>query len=532
VIALERLVIHRHGVSRSAVSSQAAVPVWQALIVDEAHSLKNPSTRRFQRVADIEAEFRLLLTGTPVQNNIEEVLCLLRFVASDLFSASIEGHADAEDAVASEHERWAAVVEAFVAETAAGAPGGEEDSMVRSVCSLLEPFILHRTKLSARLALPPKTLHVVTPEMRPFQQAVYTSIQTALRVARERGDAPEASSDELSQALDGSSTSGAEATCFVGGVTSHVGRAPITGPLMLVRRAANHPLLLRCAYPDTFVLGLARALHSLQLEEAPIAKRSKLVTDKSHDLWGDMELRFAESGMVRGEDGCTKYVLHPAASQPFIPLSLAELTVWADGDRLLARVAQQLMGMSDFEISEHVCAMDERLSRYRLEPAAVCEAGKVQRLLVLLREEKGKFLVFSQFNIVLDILERVLSLHGTGWLRLDGSTAPAERQALCDQFRDHSELRVFLLTTRAGGLGLNLTTATNVVIFDCDWNPQVDRQAEDRAHRMGQTKAVMVTRMASKDTIEERILHIASDKRELERTLLPSAAPATTGENG
>jgi len=117
----------------------------------------------------------------------------------------------------------------------------------------------------------------------------------------------------------------------------------------------------------------------------------------------------------------------------------------------------------------------------------------------------------------LDLLAPILDLYGIGYVRLDGSTPVEERMALVDQFGIDPELHVFLLSTKAGGLGLNLTMANRVVFFDHDYNPHNDRQAEDRVHRLGQTKPVQIVKLVSRHTIEEHLLRRAKQKLKLER---------------
>merc|ERR1712227_863219 len=121
---------------------------------------------------------------------------------------------------------------------------------------------------------------------------------------------------------------------------------------------------------------------------------------------------------------------------------------------------------------------------------------------------------------MLDILGDYLDLKKVKYCRLDGSMNFLDRQANIDQFNTDPESTVFLLSTRAGGLGINLTAADTVIIYDSDWNPQQDLQAQDRAHRIGQTNPVMVYRMVTANTIDERIVERAAAKRKLEKMII------------
>jgi E1A-binding protein p400 len=147
------------------------------------------------------------------------------------------------------------------------------------------------------------------------------------------------------------------------------------------------------------------------------------------------------------------------------------------------------------------------------------DAGKLQSLAQLLRKLKSgshRVLIFTQMSKMLDILETFLNLNGHTYLRLDGATGVEKRQRLMDRFNSDERLFCFILSTRSGGLGINLTGADTVVFYDSDWNPAMDAQAQDRAHRIGQTRDVHIYRLVTEHTIEENILFKAKQKRQLD----------------
>jgi len=147
------------------------------------------------------------------------------------------------------------------------------------------------------------------------------------------------------------------------------------------------------------------------------------------------------------------------------------------------------------------------------------DSGKVEKLSELLRAFKAngdRVLLFSQFTVVLDILEAVLGTLQMEFFRLDGQTPISERQTMIDEFYESEDITVFLLSTKAGGSGINLACANKVVIFDSSFNPQEDIQAENRAHRVGQKREVEVIRLVSKDTIEEQIHALGETKLALD----------------
>ncbi|XP_055818078.1 probable ATP-dependent DNA helicase CHR12 [Solanum dulcamara] len=168
---------------------------------------------------------------------------------------------------------------------------------------------------------------------------------------------------------------------------------------------------------------------------------------------------------------------------------------------------------------------------YRKEEI-VRASGKFElldRLLPKLRRAGHRVLLFSQMTRLMDILEVYLQVHDFKYLRLDGSTKTEERGTLLKQFNaPDSPYFMFLLSTRAGGLGLNLQTADTVIIFDSDWNPQMDQQAEDRAHRIGQKKEVRVFVLVSVGSIEEVILERAKQKMGIDAKVIQAGLFNTT----
>ncbi|CAL6298941.1 unnamed protein product [Bathycoccus prasinos] len=124
---------------------------------------------------------------------------------------------------------------------------------------------------------------------------------------------------------------------------------------------------------------------------------------------------------------------------------------------------------------------------------------------------------------MLDILESFLNLYGYSYCRLDGSTKPEQRQLLVQRFNTDARLFVFILSTRSGGFGINLTGADTVIFYDTDWNPAIDSQAQDRCHRIGQKREVNIYRLICEGTVEENIMKKAMRKRELDRVAIQSA---------
>jgi len=181
--------------------------------------------------------------------------------------------------------------------------------------------------------------------------------------------------------------------------------------------------------------------------------------------------------------------------------------------------------MSDYEVA---CLVKDTgiLSRlgcdakFSVGEELLTGSAKVVELLNLLQQQRElgrKTLVFSQFTNFLDLIGEALQRSGYDYLRLDGSTKIEDRQIIVDRFQDEASGKdIFLVSTKAGGTGLNLTAADRVVLMDLSFNPQDNRQAEDRAHRLGQTRPVTVSYMITADTVEEKVVRANVNKMALD----------------
>ncbi|KAG0008550.1 hypothetical protein BGZ80_003319 [Entomortierella chlamydospora] len=161
---------------------------------------------------------------------------------------------------------------------------------------------------------------------------------------------------------------------------------------------------------------------------------------------------------------------------------------------------------------------------YTTDQHIIDNAGKMvvlDKLLKRMKEQGSRVLLFSQMSRVLDILEDYCVFRGYEYCRIDGQTNHEDRVTAIDEYnKPDSSKFIFLLTTRAGGLGINLVTADIVVLYDSDWNPQVDLQAQDRAHRIGQKKQVYVFRFVTENGIEEKVLERAAQKLRLDQLVI------------
>jgi SNF2 family DNA or RNA helicase len=188
---------------------------------------------------------------------------------------------------------------------------------------------------------------------------------------------------------------------------------------------------------------------------------------------------------------------------------------------LLDRIGQEGMGKSSIYILEGLT----KLRQICDHPALVKEEGvsaKLEELIREIEENTGhhKALVFSQFTSMLQLIRAALDERGIPYLYLDGSVAAEERKRTVVKFQEEEDTRIFLISLKAGGVGLTLTAADYVYLVDPWWNPAVEQQAIDRSHRIGQEKKVFAYRMICRDTVEEKILQLQERKKNLASDLI------------
>ncbi|KAG7253108.1 hypothetical protein CRUP_006600, partial [Coryphaenoides rupestris] len=191
-----------------------------------------------------------------------------------------------------------------------------------------------------------------------------------------------------------------------------------------------------------------------------------------------------------------------------------------------ALIQEDMEVMSDFEL-HRLCQQYSSIGSYQLDSHLMLDSGKFQLLTGLLgslKDQGDRVVLFSQFTMMLDIVEILLRHLKHRYVRLDGSTPIADRIVLIDEFNNDPDIFVFLLSTRAGGLGINLTSANAVILHDIDCNPYNDKQAEDRCHRLGQTRTVKVIKLISENSIEDNMLQLGQKKLKLEQDMTAADA--------
>lgn len=577
---------------------------WHYLILDEAHNIKNFRSQRWQSLLNFNAQHRLLLTGTPLQNNLVELWSLLYFLMPS--SRSSESMPEGFANLRNFQEWFSRPVERMV-------EGGEYvDEEVKSTVAklhvILRPYLLRRLKKDVEKQMPGKYEHIVYCKLSKRQRYLYDDFMSRAQTRE---------------------------TLASGNFLS------IINCLMQLRKVCNHPDLFEVR-PIVTSLAVEKSVAAdFEVKDLLVRKRlleSESLIDKlnldflnlkftqndfsltrgnalSSQEWiadetktGDdnilgqmmkeMQSSLAKLGPVKPDyssiNGHAEYVSYMEQRRA---LEQLETVVYQSRNKCerspvygmdliqkLSIVGQEHKRVSsgyDWNHSESLsCMMLDYEARERLmsdsiekfsfvTPRVVCldmphqvlgpidlemdsvrelrsqrmfhqsqmklsiafpdkqllqyDCGKLQKLAVLLHDLIAgghRALIFTQMTRVLDVLEQFLNLHGLRYLRLDGATKIEQRQIMTERFNQDPRIPIFILSTRSGGLGINLTGADTVIFYDSDWNPSMDKQCQDRCHRIGQTRDVHIYRLVSEYTIESNILRKAQQKTILDNVVI------------
>ena len=587
---------------------------WHYMILDEAHNIKNFKSQRWQTLLGFNTQARLLLTGTPLQNNLTELWSLLYFLAPPENGEG--GFVDL-----SEFHNWFSRPESQILESGREQLDDEARAIISKLHKVLRPYLLRRLKADVEKQMPAKYEHVEFCRLSKRQRELYDGFLSR--------------ADTRQTLASGNYMSIINCLMQLRKVCNHpdlfVDRPIMTSFRMPRSVAADYEvneLIVRrrllneepMSTVSLSFLNLVPALHEglstihtdqiahlssprlfLELREAqktrannaytlldPTSVKSNLVHLESAARWNRFEelqhsvylnaLRRQQRPLYgkRLVEFVTLDTDHrPFKQRPKVP---AKIMSWFEQDSFLLRSAvltlQQRASSMENIITKFACVTpavvtgdinkfllgqkgvnafqeaDLRLSapvkyapympkepppdpwheaRMRLsiqfpdKRLLQYDCGKLQALDKLLRKLQAgghRALIFTQMTKVLDILELFLNIHGHKYLRLDGATKVEQRQILTDRFNVDTRILCFILSTRSGGLGINLTGADTVIFYDQDWNPAMDKQCQDRCHRIGQTRDVHIYRLVSEHTIEANILRKASQKQMLDDVVI------------
>ncbi|CAG8977973.1 hypothetical protein HYALB_00001854 [Hymenoscyphus albidus] len=397
--------------------------VWRYAVLDEGHTVKNHQSLVSKSLQGLKAEYRLILTGTPLQNNLSELWSLLHWLYPEVFSENTNELFDNSFNLSKGHYL---------------------NTVLDSSRRLLELIMLRRMKTSpgVDLNLPPKTEVLLFVPLSPMQRFWYERMITK---------ADQGLLDELFKG-----TKEKEAVAIKASAEEALRDAEV----MKIEENALK------VFEDTEMMGTDAWKETKDILEQTVQREAEVQAEgKSKSAWQKLMNLLMQ--------------LRKVCNHPY-QISHAEPDPYHSGDHVI-------------HASGKFIILEKLLNE-------------------LVIKQKKKILIFSGFTKMLDLVEELLLLRGGDGssyrsVRIDGSTARARRNLGIRMFNDlTSDYRVMMISTRAGGLGINLATASDVVLLDQDWNPQITLQAEARAHRIGQKNPVTIYKLVSQGTVEEQMM--------------------------
>ncbi|ESO05188.1 hypothetical protein HELRODRAFT_99073 [Helobdella robusta] len=446
---------------------------WQLLIIDEGHRIKNSKCKLIKELNAYTSPHRLLLTGTPLQNNLSELWTLLNFLIPEIFNHAgsfetwfdvnfLENVDNADEQIVQEEQK---------------------SNTLSKIHQILTPFMLRRLKTDVDIVIPPKKELLVVAPFAEKQKNIYKSIvnRTIAQLNEYNNDPYEALADEVSLADDCETL-----------MKSRSLRASTR------RKSANYKL----AFADDN--------DEMQDEDS-----------KSGSAKGDDDYEVDDDGLSAWVDAVIKSRQESESLRSVVnkndknsvfkeqPLKLCNIL------SLLRRCCNHPYLIKDPRLE------DDSGKLLTTEDIVEC-SGKLKladRMLKKLKQKGHRVLIFSQSTQLMNLLEDYCSFRKYKYCRLDGAMKINDRQDEIQRFNDE-DIFIFMLSTRAGGLGINLTRADTVIIYDSDWNPQCDLQAQDRCHRIGQINPVVVYRLVAANSIDQLIVERANAKRKMEKMII------------
>ncbi|PTB52347.1 hypothetical protein M431DRAFT_91442 [Trichoderma harzianum CBS 226.95] len=532
---------------------------WEFIIIDEGHRMKNADAKLFQQLRQFSSATRLLITGTPLQNNLKELWSLLHFLLPNIFT---------------DWEAFESWFDFSELEDEKGTQQFIEDQMkqdlVKKIHLILQPLLLRRIKQDVAAYLPKKREYVLFAPMTKEQTDLYNVISNKNMDTRSylEDKAVEIIRSKTASRASTRSSSRTRATTKAekddkaaslpvrqkarGTKVEERSKSPAPNAfsLMMGKRGPGRPP--KNAKPDpvstptnqkskrksppTSVVSETKSAKSSR-QSTPLSVRSRRQArsykeaDSDEEKMSDDEFEAKLANEMVNEEDDDK------SSEP---MSAEELERAQTLDMAKKQISRKKLGNPLAQL-RLVCNTPHNFynpwavaTDIPVDESIVTASGKMlllDRLLKHLFIDDHKVLIFSQFTTQLDILEDYCrELRGWKVCRIDGSIAQADRRESIKLFNEDPAYKIFLLSTRAGGQGINLASADTVILFDSDFNPQQDLQAQDRAHRIGQTRPVLVYRLATKGTVEESLLLSADAKRRLEKLVIRKGGFKTMGQ--
>ncbi|KAG2333517.1 hypothetical protein Bca52824_004697 [Brassica carinata] len=440
---------------------------WFRIVLDEAHTIKNSKSQVSLAAAALVSDRRWCLTGTPIQNTLEDLYSLLRFLRIEPWGT---------------WAWWNKLVQKPFEE-------GDERGL-KLVQSILKPIMLRRTKSSTDregrpiLVLPPADARVIYCELSESERDFYDALFKRSKVKFDQ---------------------------FVEQGKALHNYASILELLLRLRQCCDHPFLVMsrgdtAEYSDLkklakrFLGGKSSGLEKEGKDVPSVAFVQEVVEELSKGEQGECPIC-----LEAFEDA----VLTPCAHRLCRECLLAS---WRNSSSGLCPVCRKTVSKQEL-----ITAPTESRFQVDVEKNWV-ESSKITALLQELesfRSSGSKSIIFSQWTAFLDLLQIPLSRNNISFVRLDGTLNQQQREKVLKQFSEDTSIMVMLMSLKAGGVGINLTAASNAFVMDPWWNPAVEEQAVMRIHRIGQTKEVKIRRFIIKGTVEERMEAVQARKQRM-----------------
>ncbi|KAL7086737.1 hypothetical protein ACP275_13G019300 [Erythranthe tilingii] len=453
--------------------------MWERVILDEAHYIKERRSNTTRAIFALQSSYKWALSGTPLQNRVGELYSLVRFLqivpysyyfCKDCDCRTLDYSTSAEcSGCAHKSVRhfcwWNKYISSPIQDS--GNNGGGRGAMLLLKHKILRSAVLRRTKKgrAADLALPPRIVTLRRDSLDVVEEDYYTALYNE---------------------------SQAQFNTYIEAGTVSNNYAHIFDLLTRLRQAVDHPYLVE--YSLTAMERKGKTVDNSNDEKCSVCNDpdEDTVTSCGHVFCKPCLI---DLGATMGQNSC------PSCSKPLtvdftsnkdVKDQISKTTIKGFRPSSILNRIQ----INDFQTSTKIDALREEI-RCMVE-----------------RDGSAKGIVFSQFSSFLDLIHYALLKSGVTCVKLDGSMSMGARDVAIKRFTEDPDCRIFLMSLKAGGVALNLTVASHVFLMDPWWNPAVERQAQDRIHRIGQYKPIRIVRFIIENTIEERILKL-QEKKEL-----------------
>ncbi|CAO2043836.1 unnamed protein product [Urochloa humidicola] len=451
---------------------------WFRVVLDEAHAIKSHWTQMTKACCGLSTERRWCLSGTPLQNNIDDLYSYFRFLKYEPYSKFSSFRCMIKNPISRNATRG-----------------------YKKLQTVLRIVLLRRTKemlLDGEpiIKIPPKTIQLSKIDFTKEERAFYLNLEESSRQTLK-------ASDE-----------------FIKKNYVH-----ILALLSQLRQACNHPFLLKGKQSFRHSIGLAKQLPAeilinvFENVERGVAKCticSKPPGDAVAATCGHVFCRECVHGKLKKNDDIEEMVCPapPYCGKEISPDNLLsvyalKLCLWPESDDQPFTICESSYVSSKIRATINILKsiINTEDDHYVMGPIP-CEIAPT------------KAIVFTQWTGMLDLLEHSLTSNRIEFRRLDGSMPLNIRERAVKEFNTDPEVRVIIMSLKAGNLGLNMVAACHVIMLDPWWNPSAEDQAVDRAHRIGQRRPVTVSRLTVKDTVEDRILSLQEGKKKMIQSAL------------